>query len=112
MNHCSLVGHLLHHATVKGSKNHVLVFTVETKQSSASADKDDVISQVPVVLFNPSPELEEQLTRSGRGTLVALQGRVNTTRYESPQGEARLTTEVIAFTKSFVVLVPAANNAS
>ena len=103
MNNCSLVGHLLDHATMRGSKNRVLVFTIETKQPGTSAEKEDVISDVPVVLFNPLPELERQLTQHGQGTLVALQGRIHTNRYESPQGEARFNTEVIAYTRSFAV---------
>ena len=102
MNTCILSGHLANNAVVKGSETKVLWFVLETRQNG-DGQKKDRVSNVPCVMFNPSKEVEELLSTSGKGIPVELQGRVQSSSYEA-KGERRLNTEVIVFNHTFSIL--------
>ncbi len=97
MNLCVVAGRILRSASVKGTERKILRFTVETRDGHDEGETKERINQVPCVLFNPSPELEQTLTSAGEGLRVELQGRV-----ASWNGEAngRPNVEVVVFNRS------------
>lgn len=102
MNIAAISGTLVQNAQARGQKARVLTFTVETRNSNGEDEKNGS-SWVPVVMFNPPPEIEEELTQKGKGLRVELQGRVNTSKFES-NGETKYVTEVVCYTKSLHIL--------
>ena len=103
MNLCALAGRLVRHAVVKGTEKKVLLFTLATKCGYDETERKDRITQVPCVVFNPSPELETALVNDGKDTYLELEGRVSTSSYET-NGERKYTTEVVVFNRSITVL--------
>jgi hypothetical protein len=76
MNICIIGGRLMRNATVKGTDRKILRFSVETRDGHEEGETKERFNQVPCVLFNPSPELEQTLSVQGEGLRVELQGRV------------------------------------
>ncbi len=76
MNLWVIAGRILRNATVKGTERKILRFTVETRDGHDEGEVKERVNQVPVVLFGPSPELEQTLTSKGEGLRVELQGRI------------------------------------
>lgn len=103
MNLVALAGRLVRNAVVKGTDKKVLLFTLATKCGYDETEQKDRLTQVPCVVFNPSPELEAALVKNGKDTHVELEGRVSTSSYES-NGERKYTTEVIAFSRSITLI--------
>ena len=97
MNLCVIAGRIVRQASVKGTDRKILRFTVETRDGHDEGEMKERVNQVPCVLFNPSPELEQTLTSVGEGLRVVLQGRI-----ASWNGEAngRPNVEVVAFNRS------------
>jgi single-stranded DNA-binding protein len=75
---------------------------VVTKTNGEDNRQKERTAHVSCVVFNPSAELEQRLTSSGKGTPVELEGRISTSSFES-NGERRYVTEVVAFNRSLVV---------
>jgi hypothetical protein len=69
---------------------------VETRDGHDDGDAKERVNQVPCVLFNPSPELEQTLTEEGEGLVVELQGRIATWGENGNKGS----TEVVVFNRS------------
>ena len=101
MNLCVIAGRILRKASVKGTDRKILRFTVETRDGHDEGEQKERVNQVPCVLFNPSPELEQTLTSAAEGMRVELQGRI-----ASWNGEAngRPNVEVVAFNRSLTFL--------
>jgi single-stranded DNA-binding protein len=101
MNTCILTGRLVKNASVKTSKElKVMSFVVETINSFNGNEKRD---QVSCVMFNPEPELENQLTKAGEGLYVEFEGRVSSSSLKA-NGERRYNTDVIARNRTFNVV--------
>ena len=96
MNICVIGGRLLRNATVKGTDRKVLRFTVETRDGRDEGEAKERVNQVPCILFNPSPELEQTLTSRGEGLRVELQGRIATWG----ENNGKSGTEVVVFNHS------------
>ena len=97
MNRFIGVGRLPRNAVVVGKEKKVLRFTLATPNSQAR--KGTYWSYVPCIVFKPSEELASFLTQNGKGAILTLEGRVNTSRFES-KGQTRYSTEVIVDERS------------
>ena len=97
MNLCVIAGRIARKASVKGTDRKILRFTVETRDGHDEGETKERVNQVPCVLFNPSPELEQTLTGSEDGLKVELQGRIASWNGES---NGRPNVEVVAFNRS------------
>ncbi len=96
MNLCVIAGRVVHNASVKGTDRKILRFTVETRDGHDEGEMKERVNQVPCVLFNPSPELEQTLASQGEGLRVELQGRVATWGENNGKSGA----EVVVFNRS------------
>ena len=104
MNICAIAGRLARNGVVKGTEKKVLMFTVETRSGGEDGDnKNERVSFVPCIVFNPSPELERKLGTEGKGLYVELEGRISSSSYEA-NGERKFQTEVVVFNRSITVL--------
>lgn len=99
MNLCIVAGQIVRNATVKGNDRKVLRFTVETRDSQPEGESR--INNVPCVVFNPDPVLENTLTLQGEGQRVELQGRITSWDTEAP---SRACAEVVVFNRSLALL--------
>lgn len=97
MNRFVGVGRLPRNAMLAGSEKQVLRFTLATPNGQGR--KGPYSAYVPCVVFKPSPELASLLAEKGKGMVLALEGRVNTSRFES-KGQTRYSTEVIVDERS------------
>ena len=103
MNICAIAGRLARNGVVKGTEKKVLMFTVETRSGGEDGDnKNERVSFVPCIVFNPSPELERKLVTDGKGLYVELEGRINWSSYEV-NGERKFQTEVVVFNRSITI---------
>ncbi len=100
-NRCLIGGRLIENAIAKGKNTRVLLFTVITQQRTADKDSD-IISMVPCAWFNPSAELEDRLTKTGKGQFIMFEGRINQSIYMVGQ-QSRCSCEVIVFPNSVVL---------
>ena len=94
MNLCVIAGRIARKASVKGTDRKILRFTVETRDGHDEGEIKERVNQVPCVLFNPSPELEQTLNERGEGLRVELQGRIAT------WSETNSGAEVVVFNRS------------
>lgn len=100
MNICILSGRIFKNATVRGSEPKALSFVVETINGYSGNEKKDLVS---CVLFNPPPELENQLAKEGQGLYVELEGRVSSSSLKT-NGEKRYNTDVIVRNRTFSIV--------
>jgi len=96
MNLCVIAGRIINRPSVKGTDRKILRFSVETRDGHDDGDAKERVNQVPCVLFNPSPELEQMLTERGEGVHVELQGRIATWGENGSKSGA----EVVVFNRS------------
>ena len=96
MNLCVIAGRVVHNASVKGTDRKILRFTVETRDGHDEGEMKERVNQVPCVLFNPSPELEQTLASQGEGLRLELQGRIATWGENNGKSGA----EVVVFNRS------------
>ena len=96
MNLCIIAGQIINRPSAKGTDRKILRFTVETRDGHDDSDAKERVNQVPCVLFNPSPELEQTLTERGEGLRVELQGRIATWGENGNKSGA----EVVVFNRS------------
>jgi hypothetical protein len=97
MNICIIGGRIVRNATVKGTDRKILRFCVETRDGHEEGETKEKINQVPCVMFNPAPELEQPLSTHGEGLHVEFQGRVATWGDNNGKSGA----EVVVFNRSF-----------
>ena len=96
MNLCVIAGRVIRNASVKGTDRKILRFTVETRDGHDEGEMKERVNQVPCVLFNPSPELEQTLVSQGEGLRLELQGRIATWSENNGKSGA----EVVVFNRS------------
>ncbi len=96
MNICVIGGRMIRNATVKGTDRKILRFTVETRDGHDDSESKERLNQVPCVLFNPTPELEQTLSSQGEGLKVEFQGRIATWGENNGKSGA----EVVVFNRS------------
>ena len=100
MNICVIGGRVIRNATVKGTDRKILRFTVETRDGHEDGDIKERVNQVPCVLFNPSPELEQTLSLQGEGLKIEFQGRIATWGDNNGKSGA----EAVVFNRSLTFL--------
>lgn len=94
MNKFVGVGGLPRVAVLNGSERKVLRFTLATRVGFNKKTKRDLWSFVPCVVFKPSEATVRVLTANVKGLLISLEGRVNTSKFES-KGVTKYSTEVV-----------------
>lgn len=103
MNKFIGVGTLPRPATLNGSQTKVLRFTLATHLGINTKTQKERWAFVPCVIFKPSESTVEMLTEHPMGVLLGMEGRVNTSRFES-KGQTRYSTEVIVEERSVHIL--------
>jgi single-stranded DNA-binding protein len=106
MNRFVGVGRLPRNAVEVGKQKKVLRFTLATPNGQGR--KGTYWAYVPCVVFKPSEELAARLALNGKGMVLALEGRVNTSRFEA-KGQTRYSTEVIVEERSIHMVDEYAN---
>ena len=98
MNICVIGGIVRNVRTtpIKGTDRKILRFCVETRDGHDEGDTKERLNSVPCLLFNPSPELEQQLCTKGEGFQVEFQGRIATWG----ENNGRSGAEVIVFNRT------------
>ena len=89
---------------VNGTEKKVLRFTLATKTGHGGKGKKLRQAFVPCVVFSPSEAAISLLTSDPAGLLVGLEGRVNTSKFETKDKQTRYSTEVIVDERSLEVL--------
>ena len=95
--------------TVNGTEKKVLRFTLATKNGHNRKDKKPRQAFVPCVVFNPCEAAINLLTGNPSGSLIGVEGRVNTSKFETKDGQTKYSTEVIVDERSIEVLEPTAS---
>lgn len=90
--------------TLNGTEKNVLRFTLATKLGQSEKDKKPRQAFVPCVVFKPSETASSLLTGDPKGLLIGLEGRVNTSKFETREGQTKYSTEVIVDERSIEVL--------
>ena len=104
MNKFIGVGTLPRSGTVNGNEKKVLRFTLATKLGHSGKDKKPRNAFVPCVVFSPSEPAISLLTGDPLGVLIGLEGRVNTSKFETKEGQTKYSTEVIVDERSLQLL--------
>lgn len=95
MNRFTGVGTLPRAAILNGSETKVLRFTLRTCLGFNSKTDKERLAFVPCVVFKPSQTLVSMLTEHFQGMVIGLEGRVNTSKFETKDGQTKYSTEVI-----------------
>jgi len=103
MNKFIGVGSLPRNAVLNGTEKKVLRFTLATRCGQNKKTKKDIWAFVPCVIFRPSENMQKLLMENSKGLLIGLEGRVNTSKFES-KGITKYSTEVIADERSLRIL--------
>lgn len=103
MNKFIGVGSLPRNAVLNGNEKKVLRFTLATRYGQDKKTKKDRCAYVPCVIFRPSENTQNLLMENSKGLQIGLEGRVNTSKFES-KGITKYSTEVIVDEKSLRVL--------
>ncbi len=99
MNKFIGVGTLPRNGVLNGTGKKVLRFTLATYVGENRKTKKALWSFVPCVVFKPSQETVRLLTENTKGLLIGLEGRVNTSKFES-RGVTKYSTEVVVDERS------------
>ena len=95
MNRFIGAGTLPRAATLNGGEKKVLRFTLRTCLGYNSKTEKERLAFVPCVVFKPSQTLVEMLTEHFNGMVIGMEGRVNTSKFETKDGQTKYSTEVI-----------------
>lgn len=104
MNKFIGVGTLPRSGTLNGNEKKVLRFTLATRTGHGGKGKKSHQAFVPCVIFKPSETSVCLLTGDPRGVLIGLEGRVNTSKFETRDGQTKYSTEVIVDERSLELL--------
>lgn len=104
MNKFIGVGTLSRAGIVNGSENKVLRFTLTTLVGYNKKTKKNLWSFVPCVVFKPSESIVDLLTRKAEGVMIGLEGRVNTSKFETKDHTIKYATEVIVEERNIQIL--------
>lgn len=94
MNKFTGSGTLPRAAIVNGTEKKALRFTLACVFGYDSKRKRDLVSYVPCVMFEPTPETEKLLAQEWKGLFFEVEGHVTTSKYES-NGDIKYSTQVI-----------------
>ena len=100
MNKFIGVGTLPRNGIVNGSDKKILRFTLATLVGHNKKTKKDMWSYVPCVVFKPAEKTVSLLTEETKGVMIGLEGRVNTSKFETREGQTKYSTEVIVDERS------------
>ena len=100
MNKFTGVGTLPRAASLNGDKKKVLRFTLRTYLGHNEKTDKDRLAFVPCVVFKPTQALIQMLTEHFEGMVIGLEGRVNTSKFETKDGQTKYSTEVIVDQRS------------
>ena len=103
MNKFIGVGTLPRNAVLNGNEKKVLRFTLATHYGTDKKTQRDFWAYVPCVIFRPSENTKSMLIEKFKGLLIGLEGRVNTSKFES-KGVTKYSTEVIVDERSVRIL--------
>jgi len=103
MNRFIGVGTLPRHAILNGNEKKVLRFTLATRYGTNKKIRKDFWAYVPCVIFRPSENTQKLLMENSKGLMLGLEGRVNTSKFES-KGVTKYSTEVIVDERSVRIL--------
>jgi single-stranded DNA-binding protein len=95
MNRFNGVGTLPRAAILNGGEKKVLRFTLRTILGHNNKTNKDRLAFVPCVVFKPTQTLVQMLTEHFDGMTISLEGRVNTSKFETKDGQTKYSTEVI-----------------
>ena len=95
MNRFIGIGTLPRDGKVNGSDKKVLRFTLATPLGQSRKTKKDLWAYVPCVVFKPAERTVHMLTENTKGVTIAVEGRVNTSKFETKTGEIKYSTEVV-----------------
>jgi len=95
MNRFIGVGTLPRAAILNGGEKKVLRFTLRTLMGHNKKTGKDRWGFVPCVVFKPVGTLTQMLTEHFNGMVIGLEGRVNTSKFETKEGQTKYSTEVI-----------------
>jgi single-strand DNA-binding protein len=95
MNRFTGVGTLPRAAVLNGSEKKVLRFTLRTSLGLSRKSDRERLAFVPCVVFKPGQALVQMLTEHFDGMVIGLEGRVNTSKFETKDGQTKYSTEVI-----------------
>lgn len=104
MNKFIGVGTLPRCGTLNGNEKKVLHFTLATRLPPWSKDNKPRTAFVPCVVFKPSQATIALITGVPKGVLLGIEGHVNTSKFETKDGQTRYQTEVIVNERTLVVL--------
>ena len=103
MNRFIGVGSLPRPGVLNGAEYKVLRFTLATLIGHNQKTNKGRWAYVPCVVFKPTERTVQLLTVDPKGILIGLEGRVNTSRFDS-HGQTKYSTEVIVDERSIRVL--------
>jgi len=92
-------GTLPRNAVIIGSEKKVLRFTLATHLGHNKKTEKELWAYVPCVVFNPVEGTKRLLTENTKGVVIELEGRVNTSKFES-KGVMKYSTEVVVDERS------------
>lgn len=95
MNKFTGVGKLPRTAIVNGGDTKVLRFTLCTQLGFNNKTKKERVAFVPCVVFKPTKVVVQMLTEHFKGMVIGLEGRVNTSKFETKEGQTKYSTEVV-----------------
>jgi len=95
MNRFNGVGSLPRAAVTNGTDKKVLRFTLCTILGHNNKTHKDRLAFVPCVVFKPTRTLVQMLTENYEGMTISLEGRVNTSKFITKDGQKKYSTEVI-----------------
>ena len=103
MNKFVGVGTLPRPGILNGAETKTVRFTLATYLGENKKTRKARWAFVPCVVFKPSEGNVQLLTENWKGSLVGLEGRINTSKYES-KGTTKYSTEVVVDEKSIRLL--------
>lgn len=104
MNKFVGTGTLPRNGIVIGSDKKVLRFTLATLVGHNKKTKKDLWAYVPCVVFKPSDKTVGLLTENTAGVMIGLEGRVNTSKFETKDHTTKYSTEVVVDERSIQLL--------
>ncbi len=104
MNKFVGVGTLPRNGIINGSDKKVLRFTLATLVGRNKKTKKDIWSYVPCVIFKPTEATINLLTEDTSGVMIGLEGRVNTSKFETKDHTTKYSTEVVVDERSIRLL--------
>ena len=94
MNKFMGIGTLSRDGRLNGKDKNVVRFTLATPLGKNKKTKKERFAYVPCVVFRPSEDIVRMLTENTKNLQIGLQGKVNTSRFES-KGQTKYATDVI-----------------